>query len=434
MRTRLYSFLLLSPLLLSLYQCRPLEEEKMRDINWTFSDPEVRRLYTFQDEQNLDSLFSYFHHPNPTYRYGAAMAFGSIKEPKAIDSLILLLENDEILDVRAAAAYALGQIGEQRAEAALLTAFNPLDSLSDDDFLNKTILTAIGRIGTKKQLENLSTVKYMRADTLPLEGQARGLYYFSLRKMINPKGTDKMLEFLIRKGYPENIRMIAAHYLARAKNIEIDSLELIGLSKTFAKENNPNIRMALVLGLGKTDSPIALETIEKRLREEKDYRVICNAIRSLYNFDYATVAPIVMPFLDSDNTHIAYTAANYFVEKGIPKGAKIYWQKARDTSLHWLTQITLYKAANRYMPVYFELSKSQINRQLKATFATATNSYLKAAALDALAEHKWNYRFIKDEAFDVSDNVVRTASVEALAKIAQAEGFETTFGSLGAKR
>lgn len=431
---RKLQYLLLLPLLLAFISCRPLTEEKLTEIDWDFSDPEVVKLYNWQDRQNLDSLLLYFNHPNPTYRYGAAMAFASFQEKKAIDPLIALL-NDEVIGVRTAAAFALGQIGEGRAESQLIGAFQANDTLSIATELNGTILEAIGKIGSKKQLNNLGTIKsYLRADTLLLEGQARGIYNFAYRKMIDPKGTDRMVDFITRRGYPKSVRLIAANYLSRAKGVVLDSVAVVALSKTLAQDTDPNIRMALAVGLGKTKSPTAFSAIEKRLRVEKDYRVICNIIRAFSGYEYKQVASIVLPLLDNKNQHIASTAANYFVQHGIPRGANGYWRKAKDTTLQWQTQMILYKAANKYMPAYFEITKGAVNREIKQILAKAKNPYQKAAALDALAEYNWNYRFIKDQNFDGEETVVRTASVDALAKIARDPEFISFFGSNGSKK
>jgi cyclophilin family peptidyl-prolyl cis-trans isomerase/HEAT repeat protein len=428
------NYLLLLPLLLLCLHCRPLQDEKLTDVHWDFSDPGIVKLYNFQDQQNIDSLLAYFRHTNPTYRYGAAMAFGSFKDKRAVDSLKTLLL-DEVIEVRIAAAYALGQIGETQAESSLIAAFINNDSVALTDELNSTILTAIGKLGSEKQLLNLSTIKtYLRADTLLLEGQARGIYHFALRNMILPEGTAKMVDFIVRKGYPQSVRLIASNYLQRAKGITLDSLAVLELGRTLEQDVDPDIRMALILGLGKTKSPAALRHIQNRLNIEKDYRVKCQAIRALYNFDYLLAEPIVTAMLGDSNIHVSSTAANYFVDNGNAVGANVYWQRARDSSLlHWPTKMTLYKAANKHLPAYFEVTKSQVNREIKQILTTAQSPYQKAAALDAFAEYGWNYAVIKSQNFDGEDNVVRTASVEALAKIVRAPNFATTFG-VSAKR
>ena len=98
------------------YSCfPPPEEETITEVRIDRTQPEMQKLYNLQDKLLSDSLYPYFHHRDPGYRYAAAMAFGSIKDAKAIDSLRLLLE-DPVKEVRIAAAYAIGQISAMKKE------------------------------------------------------------------------------------------------------------------------------------------------------------------------------------------------------------------------------------------------------------------------------------------------------------------------------
>lgn len=425
---------LLSVTLLLLLQCRPVENKKITEVNWDLTNPELQRLLTFQDEQETDSLLAYFHHIDPTYRYGAALAFASVHDKNAIDSLATLL-NDEIMQVRIAAAYALGQIGDEKAEAALVQGFKPSDSIAISDELRGTILEAIGKIGSNQSLYNIATIStFLRADTVLLEGQAWGLYRFALRDKVLPEGTNRMVDFISKRGYPESVRFIAANYLGRAAKIQLDSMAVLLLSKVLAQDTNPEIRMGVALGLGKSKSDIALNALTNRLVIEKDYRVKCNIIRALSAFDYKKAEPVVTPLLDDKNLNVAKTAAQFFINNGTARGANTYWQKSRDTSLHWQTQLGLLKAANKYLPAYFENTKSQLNTQLKNRLATATNNYEKAEVLHALSQYPWNYKFIKDQSYEVNDVVVRAAGVEALASIASNPDFVKFFGIARAKK
>ncbi len=413
-------------------QCRPVEKKKLTDINWDFNDPVLQKLYTAQDQQLTDSLLSYFNHEDPTYRYGAAMAFASYHDKSVIDSLGKLLK-DEIINVRIAAAYALGQIGDEKAEPLLIEAFQ--DTLVDSDELRSAILEAVGKTGSDVSLKNLATVStYLRADTSLLEGQTRALYRFALRGMTTPDGTSRMVDLIARRGYPESVRLIAANYLARAKDITLDSMATLSLSKALAQSTNENIRMSLALALGKTKSETALNALKNRFQIEKDYRVKCNILRAMGNFDYLAVEPLITPVLDDKNLNVASAAAQFFIDHGISRGANVYWRKAKDTSLHWQTQLQLYTASNRHLPAYFEVTKGQINRELKNRLTTVSNPYEKAAGFNALSEYLWNYKFIKDQSFDVSNVVVRTAGTDALANIAKSPDFERFFGPIGARR
>ena len=412
----------------------PFEEEKLTEINWDLNDPVLQQVYDLQDRQLLDSLYLFFRQKDPSYRYAAAMAFGSIKGRKGaagVDSLIRLLK-DEVTGVRLGAAYALGQLGDSKAEGPLLEAFG--DTLANSDYLRRTILEAVGKSASGTLLPDMSTTStYLRTDTLLLEGQALGIYRYALRNIVHPAGTNRMADFLIKRNYPSSVRLIAANYLQRAKGIAIDSFAL-DLTKEFQREDDPYIRMALAIGLGKSQLPEVREVLLQQLTTEKDYRVKCNILRTLANFNYARVQPALLAALDDPNLHVSQTAARFFVDSGNPIDAVAYWRKAKgDSTLHWQTRMSLYAAANKFLPLYFEVSKGQLNQELRNIFAQSNNPYEKGAALDALAEFGWNYRIIKEQGFSTTSPIVRTACVQALAKIASNPGFNSFFG-LGSRK
>lgn len=410
-------------------QCIPPTEEVLTEINLNFKDKTLQKIYDFQDKQNQDSLFSYFKHKDPTYRYAAVMAFGSIKNEAVLDSLYPML-NDKIENVKMAAAYAIGQVGEAADESKLIASFNAYDTLGQSK-VNAAILEAVGKCGNKAMLENLSGIStYQPQDTLLLEGQAWGLYRFALRNMTTDEGTNKMVRYATDENFPQSVRLIASNYLNRAKNLRFEKNADRAIADALAKENDPNIRMMLAIGLGKTKTEAALNTLVYQFSVETDYRVKCNLIRALSNFEYDQVQPSVFVAVKDNSLPVAMTAANYFLEKGNARGASQYWRTTRDT-LHWQVQTALYKAANRHLPFYFSESKKAINWELKQKFEQSKNPYEKAEALRALGEHGWNYRYIKDAGFNSDKPIIRTAAVEALARICDKEPdeFRKFFGA-----
>jgi len=70
------------------------------------------------EKQPIITIIKFFNDKDPSYRYAAAMAFGSTKDKTALDSLAKLLK-DPIQEVRVAAAYAIGQLGEERGATIL---------------------------------------------------------------------------------------------------------------------------------------------------------------------------------------------------------------------------------------------------------------------------------------------------------------------------
>lgn len=422
---------LLSLLTLFLYACVPYTEEVFTEINIDLNDPEFQRLYDFKNQRLNDSLVKYFNHPDPTYRYEAALAFGTIKDTSILEPLAFLLQ-DPIDEVRAAAAFAIGQIGTDRGSEMLIENFARFDTTGAFKRANRAILEAVGKCGDEGALKNLSTIStYRMEDTMLLEGQCRGLYQYALRGLTTPEGTQKMIQVVTDNTYPANVRLVASSYLSAARGIALDSFAS-ALSRTFFRENDPNIRMSLAIALGKSQSPTSLSVLLNQLKLDQDYRVKCNILRSLGNFEYDDCRDAVIPFLGDDNLPVAKRAAQFFVDFGQGKDATYYWKLAKDT-FPWPIQLEMYQAAQRHLPNFYANYRGAINNELIKRFKNTKNEFEQAQILDVLAEFGWNYKVIFEESQKVNTPIVQTAGLEGLAKISNKPDFVKFFG-LGTRR
>ena len=406
--------------------CMPVVEEEITEVKINLSNPTFQTIHNFQDRQQADSLYAFFGDRDPAIRYAAALAIGSIRAPRAIDSLAGLLK-DPVEQVRIAAAFSLGQIGESAAEQDLIKSFERHDTAKVFARSNGAILEAMGKIGSEESLNLVTSIStYNAQDTFLLEGQAFSIYRYGLRGIVSKRGTEKMVELASQEKYPASVRMIAANYLMRVRDIDLNPY-IETLVPALSAEGDPRVRMAMVIALGKTEQEAALTALGKQLQIDNDYRVRCNIIRALGNFDYLTGQNLVIPYLKDPNPNVALTAANFFYDHGTAEEARNYWLLGRD-SLPWEVSLKLYAAANRHLPNYFATTKGSINYELKRRFETSTNPYERAAAMKALGEFGWNYRYIHDQGFPVEAKVIRSAAIEALGLCLSMEDYRTYFG------
>ncbi len=412
--------------------CIPPSQQKVidTDVAIDFAEPSIQKLYNFQDRLLADSLINYFQDENPTHRYIAAMAMASIKETKALMGLERLLA-DPVDEVRVAAAYAIGQIGDSTSTTALIKAFQSQDTLGRSKRFNATILEAIGKSASAKYLKLLATIStYKNTDTLLLEGQSQGIYRFMLRNIIADEGTQKMIAFATDSRMPINTRIIGANYLARAKEITLDSIVSTKISAVMSVDTDYRVRMALAKTLSKSSTNVAMYSLINQLGRDNDYRVKVAAINALGKFSYATVSPVVRNYLYVQDLHLAKAAAEYFINNGVAiEAATNYWTLAKDTSLHPVIQLMMYQATNRHISPFMQNTKSWVNAEILRKFNTATTPVNQIAALRALAEFEWNYRFIKEQGTQIQSPLVRTATIEILGEICGKPDFFRIFGN-----
>ncbi len=426
---RIHLLYIISIILIS--SCMPFEERKITNVQLDFSDKELQRLIDFQDRRLTDSLLPYANSKNPTYRYSTAIALGSSKDKDGLVALYDLLE-DDVDEVRAASAFAIGQIGDSSSVAVLVAAFDADDSLRIHTLSNGQILEAVGKCGNQRHLDLMASIKsYNESDTLLLLGQTRSLYRFGIRGITSDMGTKKMISYTTNPKLPEEVRLMAAHYLHRSKGIQVDSSAL-KIASNIQKEKNPNIRMAQTTGLAKSRFGFARDTLLKVMQFDEDYRVRCNSIRAMSFFPYYEVRDTIINLLQDMNEMVSYSAADYFFHNGVPEDAKSYRIIARNIK-DWRTRTRMYAAANKNLSYYFTQTKSAMTNELTQLFNSSENIYEKAAILDAMSYFQWTYPQLKTLGFDSKNPVLMTAAVQGWGNILGSKDFDNVF-QLGKRR
>lgn len=415
-----------------LLQCTPPPPpgpSKAGKVDIDLRTPQVQKLYNLRDERKLDSLRRYLGDTDATMRYLAALSFASIRDTNSINALASLLR-DTVEDVRIAAAFSLGQTGSKRCEKLLTDAFAADDPDSRHQRFNAVVLEAIGKCGSRNSLQQIASVStYQPTDTLLLEGQCRAVYRFGQRDSILPAATALMIRYVQNDKIPEPARLMAAHYLARTKNLSFDTAEAKLISVAFVRaQNSPGIRMAVATALGKSPTPQAFNRIVNALQTEQDWRVTCNLINALAKFEYDTVRTTVLPFLSNANPHVSRTAAEFFVNNGQIKDGDYYWRITQDNpNLPIPVQIALHRASIKFLSGKPQ-TKDFVNGRLQGLFGQAKTPYERADCLRALTEFGWNYRFIHDRGFTDAHPAVKTAAAESLTAILKKPNFYAVFG------
>ncbi|HPQ20349.1 MAG TPA: peptidylprolyl isomerase [Saprospiraceae bacterium] len=427
--SRKYSFftvVLLVYILVNMNSCVPPSEKVMTTVDVNIGDPVVRKIWTAQDEGKIDSLKIYFSDKNPTYRYLAALSLASVQNPDLADSLKVLL-NDINYDVRSAAAYSLGQIGNSNATIDLISSFISKDTFDVNNVANSQILEAVGKLGTKDELLAMATVKaYRNTDTLLLLGQTRGIYRFAMRGIIVPEGTDLMVNYVTTPELDSEIRLYAANYLARAKDIDLSGYKF-RLIEMLNKDSNPDIRMAVATALGKIRDPEVLSSLINKLEQEKDYRVQCNILRSLSKFDYPSIEATIKRKIDDENLHVAVVASEILLNYGDKKDALTYPELIKEKQ-PWQVKTLVYAAIFKNIPFYYSNTKKKYVDEVKTIITNSSNRYEIASYVKALGYDPLNFDLILDDYTGTKSEIQNTASIEAIRSSLTSENFINIYG------
>ncbi len=413
-------------LMITINSCVPPSNEIITDINNANSDLVYQGIYNHQDKQNIDSVLLYFNHSNPGYRLAAVNAMASIQSELSIDSLVEIL-GDPIIEVRTAAAYALGQIGNLETVDPLMNAFVNKDTSDVDNVFNSTILEAIGKTGNKSLLDVLASVEsYRITDTLLLLGQSRAIYRYANRGINTQKGTNRMVELASNQAYPNEVRVIAANYLARAKDIDISKSQF-RIAEALIGASDPNVRMAIALALRKVTEPDILKILQSQFIVEKDYRVKVNILKAFGSYKYIDNIDLILDHLDDENIHVANAAAQYLVDHGKRDDVEIYKTFAKKNLDHTV-RAKIYASVLKHLPSYYIESRAIIRSSLLRYIKELKGKpYVAKHYVAALGQDPYSYAYLKEAAIDSGVVTIRTAGMEALSKIVSGKSFVNTF-------
>lgn len=403
--------------LIILCQCVPAEDTSgdlllSTEVDYTFQDSMVREIAQRQISQDFDLIYPYFKHPVATYRYAAAKAFASMPSSSEVDSLAFLLD-DPSLQVRTMAAYAIGQSGEPRAQELLIKAFRQYDSLSANNVFNAAILEAIGKCGDGNYLNALTTIStYQKTDTVLLEGQLWGIYRYMLRDQSVPAAIDLNIDYLRDASYPASVRQIASNYLYRIKNVDL-STYAVDMAKQLSKNEDPLIDMGVVVAANKSRNDSVLTEVFHVLRSHPDYRVKCNAIRSMANFSIDKVWDAVVAALQDPNIHVSTLAAQFIYDHGGVKGPEAIRALSR-ANYPLAVKSLLLSAANKYYGYNYKITRTNISGEIRNLISQESNPLLKGRLIKLLVNDVYQANFVINELNNASHPGVITQCLEAL--------------------
>jgi len=241
-----------------------------------------------EDERRWDkTLENLLHSPAPVLRKRAALAAGRIGDDRAVPALSLLLEKDPDAQVRAMAAFALGETESAKAAEAILKA---LTNEKEEGDVRARAAEAAGKIAAanKPSAEKLGEAIL---DALDNEAQRskqnKQLVLLGLTAVsrANPEEGDFVTAKFLTN-LDAGVRATAANTLTRlrAKNAN-DILHALLLS-----DDEPVVRANAARALGAAEDKSAFNLLLEAALEDEDSRVRVSSIRALGGLKNAQAA------------------------------------------------------------------------------------------------------------------------------------------------
>lgn len=362
-----------------------------------FEDPNLVKIAEYQDRRLSDSLYRYFLSENPTYRREAVLAFASVQDTSAVDRLADRLINDRDKETRLNAAFAIGQTGGSKAAYFLSEAIQQ----EKDPDVQAEIIEAYGKVVS---VYNLDTRNIFTSDSIKLnEGLIWSYYRYALHADADSGMITRAKHFL-SAGQPESIRLTAAHFFARGK---VDAEPARNpLLQVAGHDPSPEVRMAATLALRKLDKD-ALESLEKILRTDADYRVRVNAVRALSEIPFDYTKKSLTEAMNDTVINVAVAAAEAIRGTMTERDRKEILNLAGNVS-NRSVQAILYEGLLRVSD-----SKELVGEVMKM-YQTSSDNYQKAALLAALGQSVRASSFVSNELTSSQVFVIRSSAIASL--------------------
>ncbi|MFQ5751769.1 MAG: HEAT repeat domain-containing protein [bacterium] len=262
-------------------------------ITVTCAEKENQIAYILRLENqrvSCDSLKLFLNSPEPKYRARAVEALGKLQDTSCLPDIIKMLKDPDH-KVRLETAFALGQLGNSEAEAALIEQLNQSEESSE---VKIRIVEALGKVGTKRSFPIL--IRLFKAENAKLRAEAAlSVGRMALRNLTNPSVTNALK--LLLKDSDQEVRWKASYSLMRiGKDLDAASL------RKAVQDPDPRVRMYAVQALGKLNDVAILETFGRILKNDPDWLVRVKVANAFGYYPLRQVANYF--FLLNQNTHV----------------------------------------------------------------------------------------------------------------------------------
>lgn len=408
-----------------LTSCVPESKKILTEVELDVRDKTFQSITDHEYNRNFDSLYYYLRSENPTYRFLSARAFASLQSEDALDSLYNIL-NDPIIKVRAMAAHAIGQTRSASSEEALISGFRQKDTMSTENSANAAIIEAMGKISDVGIADYIIDSKGYRAeDTLLLEAKYKSIYQFGLRNIVSPKMISFAVEGVRNSKLTDLSRLYAAHYIARSRDLNIEKVKF-QIAEALVDEKNLDIKMALATALRNTNDKEIEAILLNQLALDQDYRVKCNIIHTLNNYEYISVIEPILEIVKDENPALARCACQYIARSGNKDDVPLYREIARQLP-NKAVAAELYGAIMSRLPFYYSKTKNATRWQIQEALKDSLDKYTRINFIHALGNDPESYPYLIQESANAEDPVINTAIIEALGSLIAHKDFDLIY-------
>ena len=368
-----------------------------------FADTEMQEVYMVQDERNAPVLIQFLEHENDNVRKQAAIGLGFCLDEKVLPALKEALKNDKAGDVRAAAAFSLGQQKDSLLGNFLIEAYE----MEKEDKVKGEITIALGKCNQPKWYIN----QYTNIKKKLYASFSEGLF-----QMIYLNGwKDIYLPICLKLIAEESSLYYASAALSRAT--VIPTAHYTEISKVFEGNSNTDVRINLAKCMVR--SCIDFNEIIDIYSKEENYIIRLNIAKSLLQLPENKGEAIVEFALKDNNLQIQEIIAEWSISHPdkfeVEELKKLAEACKHERAKYYYAKTILLKLADNEAETF--------SNKLIKEYTLQKDEYIKGYILKALSGYWKNLEFIEQASFDSESILVREFGYEALLNIRKDKRF-----------
>lgn len=387
---------------------------KSREAN-KFQDPAIVRICDLADRREGDSLIVFLGDSSARLRYEAALACASVQDSAAIQPLLRLLRDNDLI-VRAAAAYALGQtpgVSPDSLISALLLETDNTTRTNLFEAIGKRAMVPFSLPGYSISRNVVSPSVFMFLDSIKvrteadLMGYGKAMYWLNYQGMTDPDLMNRMpyiLQYAVgeSKLYLANamIRHRAPVWFANNKDYIMNWLPA---------EKAAEVRIAIMNMIGAIGDDDARKVLLSRaISDSEDPRVRISAAMNLGRCENIVVDDL-QPIISSTEPHLAQICVEG-LSAGLP-----HEQATRLVELCKTAGVPVRAAALRILAkVAREEALTQIKSEIESSSASVYDQSFFIRAMGSCLGNEALILDITDKLKNSAHPVTRTAWADAL--------------------
>lgn len=354
-----------------------------------------------QDERNAPVLIQFLKHDNDEVRKQAVTGLGFCIDEKAIPALKEALKNDEDDEVRAAAAFSLGQQKDSLLGNFLMQAYD------EEKDVKSEIIIALGKCNQPKWFINQSASIINKLYPAFSEGFFQLIYLYGWK--------DEYLPICLKFIVDEKSAYYASAALSKADAIPVSNYAL--LTKLFNESNITDIRLNLVKCMVK--SCVNFNEIIAIYTKEQNYLIRLNILKASLQLSENKGEAIIGLALKDDNLHIQEIISEWSISH--PDNFEI--EQLKKLSNDCKHERARYYYAKTILLKLTDKAAEEYSKKLIQEFNIQKDDYIKGYILNALSGYWKNLEFIEQVSFDSESILVREFGYEALLNIRKDKRF-----------